>query len=147
MEARVDLGAELSTGVLAVTYLYRCAKRFEVGVAFSYTGYFREMYALSNWSVVGRLREHYVTVMPFIRIPWLYRKGVRMYFGGGLGYQWASLKDYNGKRRYASFTVGQFTLLGVAIGGRVTGYLEFGCGAMGLLCGGVGYRFNAERKK
>ena len=135
-----------SSGAWGIVYGYRVRRWLETGVSLSYAGFYQNLLRASDGKIAWRLREHYVTVMPFARFSWLNRRYVRLYSSLHLGYQWSYQQYYWMDYYNQSYLAAHFTPLGISVGRRLFGYAEFGFGTRGVFVGGIGYRFgNAEK--
>lgn len=144
-ERRYYDGPMRTTGALGVAYGYRVRRWLEVGASFSYMGYYRNLLRTSDGGVARRQREHYLTLMPYVRFSWLNRRSVRLYTSLHLGYQ-LGCERYFSEDKADSYFAGQFTPFGISVGRRLFGYAEIGVGMRGVFVGGIGYRFGKDKK-
>lgn len=146
-ERRYYEGPLRTTGGLGVAYGYRVRRWLEVGASFTYAGYYCNLLRTSDGGVASRLREHYLTLMPYVRFSWLNRRSVRLYASLHAGYQLGIERDYKmDKADKNHYFGGQFTPFGISVGRRLFGYAEIGVGMRGVFVGGIGYRFGKDKK-
>ena len=81
--------------------------------------------------------KYLLSVMPTVRFSWFYREKVQMYSSVSLGV----VTDFDGV-----YVWGDTTLFGCSFGRNLFGFAEVGLGMGGWLRGGIGYRFNANKK-
>lgn len=146
-EQRYYEGPMRTTGALGVVYGYRVRRWLEVGASFTYMGYYRNLLRTSDGGVARRQREHYLTLMPYVRFSWLNRRSVRLYASLHLGYQLGCERYFSMDKAVTyNYFAGQFTPFGISVGRRLFGYAEIGIGMRGVFVGGIGYRFGKDKK-
>lgn len=136
-----------TTGAISLSYGYRLAKRCEVGIAFSYCGESWMRDRVADGNLMGRFREDHWSVLPFVRLLWMDRRLVRLYSGLGIGVQWRLRRNYDGSKSNEFGVTGHLTMFGITVGRQLFGFAEYGFGGAGLIVGGIGYRFDATKKK
>lgn len=141
-EQRYYEGPLRTTGALGIAYGYRVKHWLEVGASFTYTGFYRNLLRTSDGGVASRQREHYLTLMPYVRLSWVNGRMVQCYSSLHLGYQLESERYYSMNRSVTDgYFAGHLTLVGVRVGQRLFGYGEIGVGMRGVFVAGIGYRF------
>ena len=92
-------------------------------------------------NIVEKRSANYLNMLLSARIYPLYRERVKIYGEAyvGHGHYW----DYgfDDVVKSSSKTVFHFTLFGISFGKKMFGFGEFGIGCLGVLRGGIGYRF------
>lgn len=78
-EQRYYEGPLRTTGALGIAYGYRVKHWLEVGASFTYTGFYRNLLRTSDGGVASRQREHYLTLMPYVRLSWVNGRMVQCY--------------------------------------------------------------------
>lgn len=141
-EQRYYNGPLRTSGAFGIAYGYRVRYWLEVGGSFTYAGFYRNLLRTSDGGVASRQREHYLTLMPYVRLSWVNGRMVQCYSSLHLGYQLGSERYYGMNRPVAlGYFAGHLTLVGVRVGRRLFGYGEIGFGMRGLYVAGIGYRF------
>lgn len=143
--AKVYYGAEYTTGAYALEYAYRVSRRFWVGASLSYAGFSHAQYSVASHMVLGRRKEHQVTALFSVRVVWRAWKWGHIYSGAAIGPQWLQARDYDVEWENLLRVGYQATFFGVTYGGRWCCFAEVGVGAHGILVGGIGYRFGADK--
>ncbi len=146
-EQRYYRGPVRTSGAISLGYAYRVRRWLDVGVTFSYAGFYCNVRNTARGDVAWREREHYLTVMPVVRVGWLNRPAVRLYSSFQLGYQRSFETYYPGERWDENYCGVQLTLLGISVGRRFFGYAELGIGMRGVCICGVGYRFGNKKEQ
>lgn len=118
---------------------------FAYAASYSYTDDF------STGKVAYRDRDNLFMFVPTVRFVWFRRDYVRMYssIGMGFGYVLHNTKNYsNGLSRLTQNTIfsGSIVPFGIAVGGKVFGFLELGPSSYGILNLGIGIRLNDHKK-
>ena len=143
---RLHRGAVYASGSWSLAYDYRFTKWFDLGAVVNYYGEYSKLYGRDGWTLAGRDRTHYVSVMPLVRFTWLNRKWGRMYSSTGLGLT-IEYGEYGHASSYRDVLVAfQFTPIGISVGRSLFGFAEVGAGVQGALMMGIGYKFNPKNK-
>jgi len=147
-------GNKFMTGSLNINPSIKVLRWMELGVVFSYSGEYRNIYNTLDNSIFDRDYNHSFFFTPTIRFAWFNREKVRMYssVGFGLGVmitQDALNKDFsifgNGVEWGPSI---QLTGFGIAVGKTLFGFAEAGSiGTLGIFTAGIGYRFKTKHRK
>lgn len=145
-EQRYYDGPLRTSGALGIAYSYRVRRWLEVGGSFTYAGYYRNLLRTSDGRVASRQREHYLTLMPYVRLSWVNGRTVQCYSSLYLGYQLGCERYYSMNRSVAfGYFAGHFTPFGIRVGRRLFGYGEIGVGMRGVFVAGIGYRFGKSK--
>lgn len=139
-ESRYIGGDGYMTGAVSATYSYRFKRWLELSAVATYSGYHRSFYDKFTGDFAYRQSLCSISLMPYVRFNWLYRKWVRMYSGIGLGI--SVIVDKN-EAVYNTGVLPAFavTPIGIAVGRNFYGLAELSIGTTGLFVVGVGYRF------
>lgn len=133
---------------LSVAYAYRVSRRIEIGATVSYTGYRNRLVQASDGERKTTHREHYLTVMPVVRLLWFDRPLVRLYSGIEGGPQLAIRRGFfEQSARRELRGAGQFTAAGITVGRKCFFNAELGIGCRGIVNLGVGWRIAAKTKQ
>lgn len=128
------------SGAVNLAYAYRFRRWFELSGILTYSGYYRNYYDKITEKLAFRENTHSISVMPYAKFVWLYRKYVRMYSGIGLGLSIVVDKgeDYMDTGVLPAFSL---TPIGIAVGADVYGFADLSVGTIGCINVGLGYRF------
>lgn len=146
-ERRYYEGPLRVTGGIGISYGYRVRRWFEVGASLTYSGFYQNLYYSRNAGVAGRVRDHYVTLMPYARFSWLNRRSVRLYSSLHLGIQANWQKSYFYPTWNNYYLAAHLTPFGIRVGRRLFGYGEVGVGMRGVFVLGIGYGIGAKSDK
>ena len=137
-------GPTYTAGIYGLEYYYRCSRRWDIGLHFSWA---REYYSLYSNIDGSRLKRHdtdYFSFTPTVRFQWKRGKTVHIYSAVGLG---VTLTAESGRKGVEDNPAVQITPIGVSAGRRLFGFAELGFGAHGVFICGIGYRFNAKKHR
>ncbi|MGN0187453.1 MAG: hypothetical protein ACI392_06895 [Paludibacteraceae bacterium] len=142
----VYYGAEMTSGAIAVNYTCRTKKWLWFGATLTYSGFYRPAYDRITDQMAYKTREHFVAIMPTIRVSYINRQYIVLYSGMAIGgavavYERIPYDGSNGIRNVDGKFVFQVTALGFSVGYKVYAFAELGAGIRGYFYGGVGYRF------
>lgn len=135
--AGTQLAERWGTGSINLGYTYRLTPSISVGGIFAYSGNMSD--------VVGHkgayIYKNFYSILPQVKFEW-YRKGlVTLYSRLAAGVVIGNIQDQSGTLVTNVFTAAAFTFqvspLGLEIGRSVTGFVEAGFGATGVLTLGV----------
>lgn len=135
-------GAEYFTGSLFAEYTFQAQKWLEVGANISYANIHYTSYDRITDAKLGTFSHDYVGLMLTARFNYL-NKGIwRLYGQISLG----AMCDITTNGNYGSYTQWspnfQLTFLGVSVGKKYYGFLEFpAIGSLGFVNAGFGIRF------
>ena len=145
------VNAESSGGICAVPnlraeYGYNILSWLNLGLAVNYSSCSNPMQDMDTGMYLWTENSHLTSVTVKVRFYWLNRKWVRMYssLGAGVGVLNTNMMSYDleDSRSYATsaFFVPDVCLVGLTVGRKVYGRIEWGS-VFGGLTAGIGYRF------
>lgn len=132
-----QLAERWGTGSISLGYTYRLSPAISVGGMFAYSGNMSD--------VVGKkgayIYKNFYSILPQVKFEW-YRRGiVTLYSRLAAGVVIGNIQDQSGTLVTNVFTAAAFTFqvspIGLEIGRSVTGFIEAGFGATGVLTLGV----------
>lgn len=135
--AGTQLAERWGTGSISLGYTYRLTPSVSVGGMFAYSGNMSD--------VVGKkgayIYKNFYSILPQVKFEW-YRRGiVTLYSRLAAGVVIGNIQDQSGTLVTNVFTAAAFTFqvspIGLEIGRSVTGFVEAGFGATGVLTLGV----------
>ena len=139
---KTDLKNEKFFGPLSVEYFYHVSKVVGVGGIFVYGQKTGDLYV--DGQVKGENTNHYLTLMPAMKLDWLRKQNFGMYSKLAVGAAYRMEKndaiDYKETGMHMNW---QVSLLGLEAGSpTVRGFVELGMGEQGVLLAGLRYKFN-----
>lgn len=145
----VSTGEEDFFGPVSVEYFYHLKSWLGVGGIAAYGQMQQDFYLTGKKNGKdGDIKNHYVTLMPAVKLDWLRKSHFGMYSKFAIGATLRSEKiDYitPGHNNYSDSEVHvnwQASLLGIEAGGqRLRGFVELGTGEQGILLAGLRYKF------
>lgn len=126
------------TGIYSFSYTYHTRRWFQYGATVSFGATTCQRRDNTTNQVVENGNLYAVSVMPTVRFVYMYRDMVQLYSSLSLGVVFGS----NVPLPYADVT-----LLGCSVGKKLFGFAEFGAGMNGWGRIGIGYRFDAKKRK
>lgn len=114
---------------------------FYVGGTVVYTGGFKRVLSVPLRRHERTLSFNNFAIMPQLRFAWVRRNIVQLYSGIGMGVQFAFWDNDNIKEVGYDIAF-DVTYIGISVGRKFFGYLDFGPSSRGILSFGFGYRFN-----
>ena len=128
-------------GAIGIGYNRYVAPRWTVGLLANYHG-FRTTINFEN-GASAFLKDDFYTFLVQTDYRWVNQPAVQLYSGLGLGGTWwkSGYEEPSVNVVNNGFFNMQFTPLGIRVGKRIGGFLEFGIGSNGLICGGVSGKF------
>lgn len=127
---------------------YWAQEWFYVGASLTWTGGFSGVYRDDTHERTGMQTHHICSIMPTVRFAWLRRGIVQLYSGVGLGIGLA-VEESNPlptcTTRVSPTVAYDLTFVGIAVGRKVFGYIDFGIGTRGAVSAGIGCRFESKR--
>ena len=135
---KVRYSPRKTSGGITAAYYYRVAYALSVGVAFTYTGLYGDIFDARNGRKVSSNDMATISVAPALRLQWLNLPTVRCYsaIAAGPAVDITSIDD--GRQTYLGLSG---TIVGVSVGRRLYGFGEIGAGMQGIFSAGMGYRF------
>lgn len=135
---KVRYSPRKTSGGITAAYYYRVAYALSVGVAFTYTGLYGDIFDARNGRKVSSNDMATISVAPALRLQWLNRPMVRCYSAIAIGsaVDITSIDD-----RCETYLGLSGTIAGVSVGRRLYGFAEIGAGMQGIFSAGIGYRF------
>lgn len=135
---KVRYSPRKTSGGITAAYYYRVAYALSVGVAFTYTGLYGDIFDARNGRKVSSNDMATISVAPALRLQWLNLPTVRCYsaIAAGPAVDITSIDD--GRQTYLGLSG---TIVGVSVGRRLYGFAEIGAGMQGIFSAGMGYRF------
>ena len=131
-------------------YGYWATEWFSIGANVTWVMGCCNVYNDKTEQRVDRLRQDFVTVMPIIRFAWLRRGAVQLYSSLGLGLGIERYKPSRSNfydtyitRGYCAYDL---KFLGLSVGRKWFGFMEFGWGSRGVINVGFGCRINSKNK-
>lgn len=128
-------------GAIGIGYNRYLSPRWTLGAVANYHG-FRTTLNFENGQT-SYLNDDFYTFLVQTDIRWVNQPGVQLYSGLGLGatYWRSGYKEPSNNTISNLFFNLQFTPLGIRVGKSIGGFLEFGLGSNGLICGGLSGKF------
>ena len=141
---------KVTTPALFVSYFYQFKNWFAFGGTVNYVGNYSTTYNIYEQKIAGSYGSTFLSITPTIRFDWLRTKWVKMYSSLGLGVNMQIDKvitNAGSNKYYDSFVLPSYevTMIGLAVGRTVYGFVDFGMSSNSLSIIGVGYRFNTKR--
>lgn len=135
---KVRYSPRKTSGGITAAYYYRVAYALSVGVAFTYTGLYGDIFDTRTGRKVSSNDMTTISVAPALRLQWLNRPMVRCYSALAIGpaVDITSIDD-----RRETYLGLSGTIAGVSVGRRLYGFGEIGAGMQGIFSAGMGYRF------
>lgn len=135
---KVRYSPRKTSGGITAAYYYRATYALWVGVAFTYTGLYGDIFDTRTGRKVSSNDMTTISVAPALRLQWLNRPMVRCYSALAIGpaVDITSIDD-----RRETYLVLSGTIAGVSVGRRLYGFAEVGAGMQGIFSAGIGYRF------
>ena len=139
-------GTEMASGAITFNYTCRTKKWLWFGATLTYTGFYTPAFDRITDRLAYKTREHFVAIMPTIRVSYINRKYITLYSAAAIGgavavYERKPYDDGLAERHTDGKFVFQVTALGFAVGYKVYAFAELGAGIRGYFYGGIGYRF------
>ena len=139
-------GAEMASGTIAFNYTCRTKKWLWFGATIAYAGFYTPAFDRITDRLAYKTREHFVAIMPTIRVSYINRKYITLYSAAAIGgavavYEQKSYDAGSAVRTADGKFVFQITALGFSVGYKVYAFAELGAGMRGYFYGGIGYRF------
>lgn len=135
---KVRYSPRKTSGGITAAYYYRVAYALSVGVAFTYTGLYGDIFDTRTGRKVSSNDMTTISVAPALRLQWLNRPMVRCYSALAIGPAVDITSIDDGRETYLGLSG---TIVGVSVGRRLYGFAEVGAGMQGILSAGIGYRF------
>lgn len=135
---KVRYSPRKTSGGITAAYYYRVAYALSVGVAFTYTGLYGDIFDARNGRKVSSNDMTTISVAPALRLQWLNRPMVRCYSALAIGPA-VDITSIDDRRQTYLGLSG--TIVGVSVGRRLYGFGEIGAGMQGIFSAGMGYRF------
>ena len=135
---KVRYSPRKTSGGITAAYYYRATYALWVGVAFTYTGLYGDIFDTRTGRKVSSNDMTTISVAPALRLQWLNRPMVRCYSALAIGpaVDITSIDD-----RRETYLGLSGTIAGVSVGRRLYGFAEVGAGMQGIFSAGMGYRF------
>lgn len=123
-------------------YLYTVKPWLSLGAKCNFGASWRNEYNGTTYEITARQRTYNAAAIFNIHFGWLRRDIVELYSAIGVGIA-ARIERHNG------IVVPMFdaTFIGLSVGRRVYGFLEFGGGISGVARAGIGVRFNTSKQR
>lgn len=139
--AGTQLAERWGTGSVNLGYTYRLTPAISVGGMFAYSGNMSD--------VVGRkgayIYKNFYSILPQVKFEWYHSGLITLYSRLAAGVVIANIQDQSGTLVENAFTAAAFTFqvspIGLEIGRSVSGFVEAGFGATGVLTFGVRKNF------
>lgn len=127
---------------ISLSYHYDLNSHWAAGAYMGYAGCYQNMHNNAGGSPLSKYRDHYLFILPTMRLYYMYRPAVRLYGEMGFGAYIRWKKDF-GEDSYSCHmdACGQITVFGISVGKKVFGFGELGYGILGVCRFGIGYRF------
>jgi hypothetical protein len=127
---------------ISLSYHYNLKKWLSLGAYLSYSGSYANLNRCVDDKKETSYWNNYFAVMTSVRFNFLSKPMVRLYGECGIGVYYSRHKDsWWSKYSTDSSLCGQLTFFGVSVGKKLFGFSEVGFGCLGLIRGGIGYRF------
>lgn len=135
---KVRYSPRKTSGGITAAYYYRATYALWVGVAFTYTGLYGDIFDTRTGRKVSSNDMTTISVAPALRLQWLNRPMMRCYSALAIGpaVDITSIDD-----RRETYLGLSGTIAGVSVGRRLYGFAEVGAGMQGIFSAGIGYRF------
>lgn len=124
-------------GNYSLSYTYHDRKWLQYGGQVVFGASTRSRKDAQTGNKIENKNYYVLSVMPTVRFNWFYRERVQMYSYVSLGL----CTDFEDL-----YVWGDMTLFGCSFGRKVFGFVELGGGMSGWVRGGIGVRFNANKK-
>ena len=124
-------------GNYSLSYTYHDRKWLQYGGQVVFGASTRSRKDAQTGNKIENKNYYVLSVMPTVRFNWFYRERVQMYSSVSLGL----CTDFEDL-----YVWGDMTLFGCSFGRKVFGFVELGGGMSGWVRGGIGVRFNANKK-
>lgn len=135
---KVRYSPRKTSGGITAAYYYRVAYTLSVGVAFTYTGLYGDIFDTRTGRKVSSNDMATISVAPALRLQWLNRPMVRCYSAIAIGPAVDITAIDDRRETYLGLSG---TIAGVSVGRRLFGFAEVGAGMQGIFSAGMGYRF------
>lgn len=125
-----------------VQYMYHLKKWIAIGSYIGYYHYSQDMYHNPNNEFYSRCRSDHFFILPTVRFTYYHSAIVRLYSEASVGVSIYNKKDF-GKTKYkiGCESTGQINFIGISVGKKLYGFTTIGIGEIGVINGGIGYRF------
>lgn len=135
---KVRYSPRKTSGGITAAYYYRATYALWVGVAFTYTGLYGDIFDTRTGRKVSSNDMATISVAPALRLQWLNRPMVRCYSALAIGPAVDITAIDDRRETYLGLSG---TIAGVSVGRRLYGFAEVGAGMQGIFSAGIGYRF------
>lgn len=140
-------GPKYTAGVYSLGYSYGVRRWLNLCFTTSYSLYWRNIYEHYTDKEVGKMRTHYISLVPSLRFTWMRTRMVRMYSTLGVGLTLKYNKHVSGgtgDHSVKGLAAPEVTLFGLSVGEKWYGFMETGPCHRGAISVGMGYRFDRK---